>query len=80
MNGEFLIVGFATYLYHQITWQRQMTSLQILLQARFRIFLFVARTDFVEAGLLPVADPALLSQVLQPGLPLPGYWFLLLAC
>ena len=36
--------------------------------------------DFVEAGLLPVDDPALLSQVLQPGLLLPGYWFLLLAC
>lgn len=56
MDGKFLIVGFATHLHHQIGWQRQMTTLQIFLQTRFRIFLFIARADFVQAGLIPVKD------------------------
>ena len=35
---------------------------------------------FVEAGPSLVADPVLLSQVLQSGSAMPDYWFLLLAC
>ncbi|SAH59592.1 Uncharacterised protein [Enterobacter cloacae] len=56
MDGKFLIVRFATYLHHQIGWQREVTTLQIFLQTRFRIFLFIARTDFVQTGLIPVQD------------------------
>ena len=38
MDSKFLIVRFTAHLYHQIRRQRQVTTLQILLQARLRIF------------------------------------------
>ncbi len=38
---------------HQVRRQRQMTSLRILLQTRLRILLLIARTDFVQTGLVP---------------------------
>ncbi len=56
MDGKFLIVRFTTHLHHQIRWQREVTTLQIFLQTRFRIFLFIARTDFIQTGLIPIQD------------------------
>ncbi len=36
-----------------------MATLQILLQARFRIFLFIARTYLIQTGFIPVKDQLL---------------------
>ncbi|MNP18209.1 hypothetical protein D3C76_1106800 [compost metagenome] len=56
MDGKFLIVCFAAYLHHQIRWQRKVATLQVFLQTSLRIFLFIARTNFIQTRLVPVQN------------------------